>query len=123
MTKKKTIKKIFDEAACCCCSHIYSSPQYNAVRGRRTGSNNSGVEEYPVCMYVGVFRRYNAVRGRRTDSNTSGVEEYLVCIYVCMCIQTNHSLHLNETCDEALQSARRYVCVFRRLDGNSELPQ
>ena len=31
---------------CCgCCSHVHSSPQYNAVRGRRTGSNNSGVEE------------------------------------------------------------------------------
>ena len=30
---------------CCCSSHINSSPQYNAVRGHRTGSNNSGVEE------------------------------------------------------------------------------
>ena len=28
--------------SCCCCSHI--SSQYNAVRGRRTGSNNSGME-------------------------------------------------------------------------------
>ena len=35
-----------DRGCCCCCSHINSSPQYNAVRGRRTGSNNSGVEEY-----------------------------------------------------------------------------
>ena len=26
---------------------VNSSPQYNAVRGRRAGSNNSGVEEYP----------------------------------------------------------------------------
>ena len=31
----------------CCCSHINSSPQHNAVRGRMTGSNNSGVEEIP----------------------------------------------------------------------------
>ena len=28
-----------------CCYHINSTPQYNAVRGRRTGFNNSGVEE------------------------------------------------------------------------------
>ena len=33
---------------CCCCSHINSSPQYNAVRGRRTGSKTSGVEEIPL---------------------------------------------------------------------------
>ena len=26
----------------CCCSHTNSSPQYYAVRGRRTGSNNRG---------------------------------------------------------------------------------
>ena len=32
-------------SGCCCCSHINS--QFNAVRGRRTGSNNSGVEEIP----------------------------------------------------------------------------
>ena len=30
---------------CCCCSLINSSPR--AVRGHRTGSNNSGVEDYP----------------------------------------------------------------------------
>ena len=32
---------------CCCCSHINSSPQHNAARGRRAGSNNSGLEEIP----------------------------------------------------------------------------
>ena len=31
----------------CCCSHINSSPLHNAVRGRRTGCNNSGVEVIP----------------------------------------------------------------------------
>ena len=42
---------------------LTSSPQYKAVHGHRTGSNNSGVE-YLVCMCLGVFGRYNAVRGR-----------------------------------------------------------
>ena len=33
---------------CCCrCPHMSSSPQYNAVRGHRTGSKNSGVKEIP----------------------------------------------------------------------------
>ena len=35
-----------------------------------------------VCMCVGVFRQYKAVRGRRTGSNSSGVEECLVCMHV-----------------------------------------
>ena len=29
---------------CCCCSHINS---HNQVRGHRTGSSQSGAEEYP----------------------------------------------------------------------------
>ena len=32
----------------CCCSHINSSPHYYAVRGRRTGSTNSGVYRAPL---------------------------------------------------------------------------
>ena len=35
---------IVRSCCCCCCSHINS---HNQVRGHRTGSSHSGVEEYP----------------------------------------------------------------------------
>ena len=47
----------YTSCCCCsCCSHINSSPQYNALRGRRTGSNNSEVEEIPRIWYI--YSRY-----------------------------------------------------------------
>ena len=43
---QKLIVSVVSSSCCgCCCSHINS--QYIAVRGNRTGSNKSGVEEIP----------------------------------------------------------------------------
>ena len=53
--------------SCCCCSHIKS--QFNAVRGRRTGSNNSGVEEIPLVKTEAKNKN------KHTDSTTADTRE------------------------------------------------
>ena len=55
----------------CCCYHINSSPQCNAVRGRRTGSYNSGVEK----KYLGKKNKTSKkvlYTGRRCSFFVSG---------------------------------------------------
>ena len=42
--KMKLAQSVCCSLGCCCCSHIDS---HNQVRGQRTGSSHSGVEEHP----------------------------------------------------------------------------